>query len=539
MSAHDISSRRSLRASLLAGAALALALGTAAPLDAETLRWARVGDALTLDPHSANEGPTSTVLHHIYETLVDRAVDGSLEPRLATEWRIHPDDDTVWVFTLREGVTFHDGTPFTAEDVVFSLNRARADTSDFRGLHAAVADVTAVDDHTVHVQMEGPAPLWVQNLTNTFMMSRAWAEENNVTQPQDFAAGEENFAVRNTNGTGPYILVERDPEVRTVMRINEDHWAETPPQVTEIIYTPISEAATRVAALLAGDVDFVQDVPVQDIARLEQTDGIRVTTGPENRNIFFSYDQGSEELRSASVPGNPFANPLVREAMALALDRDAIQQVVMRGQSQPSAAPLPPFVNGWTEEKHAYSGPDYERAAELMAEAGYPDGFSVDFHCPNDRYLNDEAICTAFVAMLGRIGINANLVAQSRTIHFPLIQNEETDFYLLGWGVPTFDSQYVFDFLVHTKEGARGGWNGSRYSNPEVDALIQAMATETDLEARDAMIAQVWDQVMEDRVFLNVHNQLLAYATRDGVAIEVHPENQPNMWEATIERTAN
>ena len=512
-------------------AVLALMAGAAS---AETLRWARTGDALTLDPHAANEGPTTAVLHHIYESLVERALDGSLEPRLATSWQVLPDDPTVWEFTLREGVTFHDGTPMTADDVVFSLNRARSETSDFRGLHAAIADVTAVDDLTVHVQMAGPSPLWIQNVTNTFIMSRAWAEENGVTEPQNFAAGEENYAVRNTNGTGPFILAEREPEVRTVMQLNPDHWAEAP-QVTEIIYVPIAEAATRIAALLAGDVDFVQDVPVQDIARLEQTAGISLAAGPENRNIFFSYDQGSEELRSASVPGNPFADPLVREAMAHALDRVAIQQVVMRGQSQPSAAPLPPFVNGWTEEMHEFDGPDIARATELMAEAGYADGFSIDLHCPNDRYLNDEAICTAFVGMLGRIGINANLVSQSRTLHFPLIQNKETDFYLLGWGVPTFDSQYVFDFLVHSAEGARGGWNASNYSNPDADALIQAMATETDPEARNQMIADVWQIVNEDRVFLNVHNQMLAYATREGISLEVPPNNAPRMWNVRID----
>ncbi len=512
-------------------AVLALMAGAAS---AETLRWARTGDALTLDPHAANEGPTTAVLHHIYETLAERALDGSLEPRLATSWQVLPDDPTVWEFTLREGVTFHDGSPMTADDVVFSLNRARSETSDFRGLHASIDDVSAVDDLTVHVRMSGPSPLWIQNVTNTFIMSRAWAEENGVTEPQNFAAGEENYAVRNTNGTGPYILVERDPEVRTVMQYNPDHWAEAP-AVTEIIYEPIAEAATRVAALLAGDVDFVQDVPVQDIARLEQTAGINLFAGPENRNIFFSYDQGSEELRSASVPGNPFADPLVREAMAHALDREAIRQVVMRGQSQPSAAPLPPFVNGWTEEMHAFDGPDIERANELMAEAGYGDGFSVDLHCPNDRYLNDEAICTAFVGMLGRIGITANLVSQTRTLHFPLIQNREIDFYLLGWGVPTFDSQYVFDFLVHSPEGARGGWNGSNYSNPDVDELVQAMATETDPDVRNQMIADVWEMVNDDRVFLNVHNQMLAYATREGISLEVPPNNSPKMWNVRLD----
>jgi peptide/nickel transport system substrate-binding protein len=338
--------------------------------------------------------------------------------------------------------------------------------------------------------------------------------------------------VRNANGTGPYRLVSRDPEVRTVLAHFDGHWAPTP-QVTEIIYTPIAEAATRVAALLSGEVDVVQDVPVQDIARLQQTDGITVATGPENRNIFFSYDQTSPKLASANVEDNPFSHPEIREAMALALDRDAIQQVVMRGQSQPSAAPLPPFVNGWREDLHAYGAPDYDRANALVRGI-YPDGFSVDLHCPNDRYLNDEAICQAFVGMLGRIGITANLISQTRSLHFPLIERWETDFYLLGWGVPTFDSAYVFNFLVHGREEGYGSYNGARYANPEVDAKIESLATMTDLAARDAVIAEIWDQVMADRVFLNVHNQLLAYAVRDGINLPVHPENQPSMADVTF-----
>jgi peptide/nickel transport system substrate-binding protein len=237
-----------------------------------------------------------------------------------------------------------------------------------------------------------------------------------------------------------------------------------------------------------------------------------------------------------SLPGdNPFKKPQVREALAHALDRDAIKQVVMRGQSVPSGMNAPPFVNGWNAEMDAYSSPDYDKAKALLAEAGYPEGFAVDLHCPNDRYLNDEAICQAFVGMLGRIGVKANLISQSRTIHFPAIQNGQVDFYLLGWGVPTFDSQYIFDFLVHAQEEGRGGWNGSRYNNPEVNAMIQSLATTTDLDARNATIAQIWQKVQEDRVFLMVHNQLLAYATRDGVNIAVHPENQPTMTEVTFD----
>ncbi len=514
----------------VSAAALALAAGAA---QAETVRWARVADALTLDPHSQNEGPTLALLRHIYGTLVSRNVDGTLAPGLATDWQIHPDDPTIWVLTLREGVTFQDGAPFTAEDVVFSYERVLHESSGFRAIHADVVGAEAVDDYTVHVQMTGPSPLYPNNLTNFFIVDKDWAEANDVVAPQNFAAGEENYAVRNTNGTGPYQLVSRDPEVRTVLEAFDGYWGDAP-QVTEVIYQPIPEAATRIAALLAGEVEFVPDVPVQDIARLEQTEGVQVVTGPENRNIFVAYDASSDTLRSSNVDDNPFSHPEIREAMALALDRDAIMQVVMRGQSQPSAAPLPPFVNGWTEEMHEYSAPDYERAAELVSSV-YPDGFSVQLDCPNDRYLNDEAICQATVGMLGRIGIDVTLNSQTRSLHFPLIENWETDFYMLGWGVPTFDSAYIFNFLVHTREGSYGAYNGGRYSNPEVDAMIESIATMTDLDERNAVIAQIWDQVMEDRVFLNVHNQLLAYAVRDGLNIDVHPENSPTLWTVTVD----
>lgn len=522
--------RRATAGFVLAATAAAVLVPAA---QAETLRWARVGDALTLDPHSANEGPTSTLLHHIYETLVRRDTDGSLKPRLATEWFIHPDDPTVWVFKLRQGVKFHDGADFTAEDVVASVTRVTSETSDFKGLHTAVVGAEAVDDHTVHIKLKGPSPLYVQNLTNFFIVDKGWIEANNVLAPQDFKAGEEKFTVRNTNGTGPYTLVSRDPEVRTVLAVNPQHW-DSAPKVTRIEYTPIKEAATRVAALLSGEVDFVQDVPVQDIERLSKTNGIKVSTGAENRTVFFAYDMTSDSLKS--LPGdNPFKKPQVREAMALALDRDAIRQVVMRGQSVPGAQNVPPFVNGHSKELDTYSRPDYERAKALMAEAGYPNGFAVDLNCPNDRYINDEAICQAYVGMLGRIGIKANLVSQSRTLHFPGIQKREVDFYLLGWGVPTFDSQYVFDFLVHSEDQGRGGWNGSRYNNTALDEKIRSLATETDLAKRDATIAEIWKTIQADRVFLMVHNQLLAYATKDGVNVAVHPENQPSMTTVTFD----
>ncbi|ARO14772.1 binding-protein-dependent transport protein (periplasmic) [Ketogulonicigenium robustum] len=501
---------------------------------AETIRWARSSDALTLDPHSQNQGVTHNFAHHIYETLVDRGIDGALVPRLATEWNIKEDDPNVWVFKLREGVVFHDGNPFTAEDVVFSLDRARSEKSNMRQLHVGIAEVVAVDDHTVEVHMTGPSPLYPNNLTNTFIMDKDWSEANNVVEVQDFAAGEENYAVRNTNGTGPYTLVERDPDVRSRLVAFDGHWAEKP-QIDEIIYLPITENATRIAALLSGEVDFVQDVPVQDIERLQSSDGINVTTGPENRSIYFAYRMDDAPLKSSNVTdANPFANPLVREAIHLAVDRDAIQRVVMRGQSVPTGIVVPPFVNGWTEELDAYPAPDVARARELMTEAGYPDGFTVTLDTPNNRYVNDEAISLAMVNFLGQIGIQATLASRPVAQHSPLITANETDFYLLGWGVPTFDSEYNFNDLIHTKEGSYGAYNGGLYSNPEVDAMIETLGTEVDLDKRNATIAAIWDIVQAERMLLPIHNQVLAYASRGNLEIPVHPENTVLMHSVTL-----
>ncbi|WP_421928704.1 ABC transporter substrate-binding protein [Neoaquamicrobium sediminum] len=514
-----------------------LALGAAVmPASAETVRWARASDALTLDPHSQNQGVTHTFAHHIYETLVDRDVEGNLIPRLATEWAVKEGDPTVWVFTLRQGVKFHDGADFTAEDVVFSLDRARSDKSNMKQLHAGVQSVTAVDDHTVEVKMSGPSPLYPNNLTNTFMMDKTWTESNNAVEVQEAGSTDDNFAVRNTNGTGPYMLESRDPDVRSVLKLNENHWAETKPAVTEIIYLPIADNATRVAALLSGEVDLVQDVPVQDIERLGSSDGIKVTTGPENRVIYFGYRFGDAPLKSSNITDkNPINDPKVREAMHLAIDRNAIQQVVMRGQSVPTGVATPPFVNGWTPELNEYpEKADVEGAKALLAEAGYPDGFTITLDTPNNRYVNDEAISQAVVGMLGQIGIKATLASRPITQHSPLIQNSETDFYLLGWGVPTFDSAYIFNDLIHTQSGHYGAYNPSGYTNPELDAKIESLETEVDLDKRNATIAEIWAKVQEDRVLLPIHNQVLAYAMKDGMNLDVHPENQPRLYNVTF-----
>jgi peptide/nickel transport system substrate-binding protein len=518
----------------------AAALGLAAPMvvesaaDARSIKWARSGDALTLDPHAQNEGPTHNVLHLMYEPLVLRDRTGKMLPTLATSWQIREDDPTVWEFKLRQGVKFHNGSAFNADDAVFSLTRALQPTSDMKGLLTSIDTVSKTDDYTVLIKTKGPNPLLPNYLTNLYMMDKEWAEANNTVTVQDYKAKVDNFAVRNANGTGPYTLVSREQDVRTVLKRNDNYWGkgEFPLGISEITYLTIKSDATRVAALISGEVDFVQDVPVQDIDRLEKSGNLRVNLGPENRTIFLGMDVGSSELKTSNIKGkNPFADKRVRQAINMAIDREAIKRAVMRGQSVPAGVIAPPFVNGYTKELDAIPKVDLDKAKGLLKDAGYADGFAVTLHCPNDRYINDEGICQAAAAMLAKIGVKVNLVAQPKGPHFTLIQKQppETEFYLLGWGVPTYDSHYIFSFLYHTRSGKDGTWNATRYSNPQVDQKIQSLTSEVNAARRNATIADIWKTLSDDTVYIALHHQGLAYAMKGDLDIKVSPENTVHM----------
>ncbi|MEO0774513.1 MAG: ABC transporter substrate-binding protein [Pseudomonadota bacterium] len=511
-----------LAATLLATTALAAS--------AETLRWARAGDSLTLDPHAQNEGPTHTLAHQIYEPLIIRDHSGAFQAALATDWAPKADDPNVWVFNLRQGVKYHDGADFTAEDVVFSINRAKSENSAMKELLTSVVEVRAVDDHTVEFVTDGPNPILPANLTNLFMMDKGWTEANAAEAVQDIAGGETTFASSNTNGTGAYVLVSREPDVKTVLNANENYWGkdEFPLEVSEIVYTPIQNAATRVAALLSGEVDFIQDVPVQDLGRVGDTDGLVVKTAPQNRVIFFGMNGGADDIENDNVDGaNPLSDVRVRQAMSMAINRDAIKQVVMRDQSAPAGMIAPPFVNGWNQAMDSSSATDVEKAKALMADAGYGDGFSIQLDCPNDRYVNDEGICQAAVGMLAQIGVTVNLNAQPKAQHFPLIQNSQTDFYMLGWGVPTYDSEYIFNFLVHTRGDERGSWNGTGFSDAATDEKIVSLASETDLDARNATINDIWTVVQDQQLYIPIHHQVLNWGMTNAVGTEVSPEDDP------------
>ena len=504
-----------------------------AGVEARPIKWARAGDALTLDPHAQNEGPTHVLGHQIYEPLILRDFQGKQVPALAETWAITA-DPLVWEFKLRKGVTFHDGTPFTVDDVIYSFDRARQPTSDMKALLTSIDTMTRIDDHTLRIKTRGPNPTFPSNLNNLFIMSRAWTEKNDAGRVQDFKTKEENFASRNANGTGPFVLVSRSPDVKTVLKRNDKYWGigQVPLEITEITFLPIKADAARVAALLSGEVDFVQDVPVQDIEKLSSTPDILVNVGPENRSIFLGLNVGDPELKSSDVKGrNPFADKRVRSAINMTVNRSVIQKTTMRGQSLPTGTIVPPGVNGYSKALDVIPPPDPVKAKALMAEAGYPDGFSVTLNCPNDRYINDEAICQAIAQQLVPLGIRVNLSVQSKTVHFPLLQKTppETDFYLLGWGVPTLDSQYIFSSLYHTRDQKEGSWNATRYSNPEIDKQIDGLSQETEFTKRNQAIAQIWKIVSDEVIYVPLHIQTLAYAMKSDLDIPVDLSNAPKL----------
>ena len=495
----------------------AVALTAASPALAENvLRWTSQGDALTMDPHSQNEGPTIAMNGQIYESLVTRDAALVLQPELAESWEAGPDG---WTFKLRQGVKFHDGSDFTAEDVVFSFERANHEASDYKEQAKNVTGVEVIDDYTVKLLTDGPNPILPNQLTSIFMMDKGWSEANNVVAPQDFKAKEETYAVRNANGTGPFKLVSRAPDEMTVLERNGDWWGEGmfPGNIDKIEYRPITNAATRVAALLSGEVDFVLDPPLQDLKRIEGADGLGVKTVAQIRSIFFGMDQGVDKLRSSNAEGNPFKDARVREAMNLAIDKAAIQRVVMEGLSFPTGMITPPGVLGNTPDNDASYGFDPERAKALLAEAGYPNGFSVQLDCPNNRYNNDEKICQAAVAMLAKIGVDVTLDAIPKAQHFPKIQKRESDFYMLGWGVPTLDSHYVFSYLL----AGDGSWNATGYSNARVNEITTAITSEIDIPKRTAMIGEAWDIIKADMPYVPIHHQVLAWGISDGFDIPI------------------
>lgn len=525
----------------LVAALLAVACMCPAPALARTLTWSNAAEAATLDPHSLVEGTTLTLNQQIYEPLIARDAQGKTQPALAESWTL-TSDPVVWEFRLRSGVTFHDGSPFGADDVIFSIGRARQIGSDLRDRLASIESVTKVNDLTLRIRTKGPDPLLPATLPRVLIMSRAWTEKNGAGKVQDLRLTDETFATRNANGTGPFALVSREPGQRTVMKRNDGYWGRfgQPIEVSELIFRPIRSDADRIAALTRGEVDFVQDVPVGESRKLEKTPGIVVNVGPENRAIFLGMNVGDSELRFTDSDGqNPLADRRVRQAINMTVNRQAIQRDVMLGNSIPTGIITPESVNGYTRQLDVIPPPDPAKARALIAEAGFPEGFGVSLHCPTDRYVQGEAVCKAVAAQLATVGIRIELIPLKWQAHQALVLSRPpgVDFYLLGWSVPTFDSEPIFNDLVHSRTDLLGQWNATRFANPEIDRLIESLHSEVDFMKRNQTINQVWRLVQEDVLYIPLHLQTLTYAMKGEIDFPVDIENQPKLRSVKFRRT--
>ncbi len=487
---------------LATATAIAVTAATMAP--AQTLNFAYDADPVSLDPHEQLSGGTLQLSHMVFDPLVRWNKDFGFDGRLAESWeRV---DDTTMRFKLRDGVTFHSGNPMTAADVVWTFDRLKS-SPDFKGVFAGWTSVTALDDLTVEVKTDGPSPLILHTATYVFPMdSKFYADEPEVVKHGD------SFASRNVSGTGPFTVTEREQGVRMVFDRNPNYWdTASPGNVQKAILTPIKEAPTRVAALLAGDVDFIAPVPPTDLERIENDKNTDLVTMSGTRIITLQLNGKRNEA---------LANVKVRQAIVHAINNQGIVDKIMKGFGTAAAQQSPKGYIGHNPSLTPRF--DVAKARELMEEAGYANGFNVSMMCPNNRYVNDYKICEAAAAMLAQIKITVDLTTMPKAQYWPKYDERAADIMMIGWHADTEDSANFSEFLAMTPDAdtGRGQYNSGNYSNAEVDSLTVASLTETDEAKRAEMLQKVEQILYDEAAFVPLHWQDLAWAARKGVEIE-------------------
>ncbi len=497
----------------------------ARPAAAVSFRWANDGDVATMDPDMLQETVQLSFLSNIYEPQVRHDNELKQEPGLAATWE-HT-GPSVWRFHLRPNVKWQDGSPFSADDVVFSVKRIQSPTSAMRAPMSMVKEARKVDDLTVDFETKDPDPILPQEVTNFFIMSKAWCDAHGASEPVLLGKAD-NYAVHNAMGTGPYQLVSREPDRKTVVEKNPAWWDKLPGNVDHVEFDVIGSASTRVAALLSGEVDMIYTVPPQDMKRIAAAPGLRLIQHPELRTIYLGFDLTRDELASSDIKGkNPFKDQRVRQAFAAAIDEDLIASKVMLGLAHPTWLMWGPGVNGYDPKLDVRPKPDLAKAKQLMAEAGYPNGFKVAFDCPNDRYVMDEQICTAISSMLARIGVKIDLLAQTKAKYFAkiLAPKYDTDFFMLGWTPATYDAHNALYSLLGTRSGGRGEVNVSGYSNPALDELIQKIGVETDETKRNGLIDDAATILQHDLPTIPLHQQVIVWAAKSNVEVAQLADN--------------
>jgi peptide/nickel transport system substrate-binding protein len=524
---HESMRRRRSLGRFAAGCAVVIAAAlaaTAAP--AKTLRFASAFDPQSMDPHALALLYQSRVVSQIYDSLVNRDRDFRVEPALAMSWRML--DARTWRFTLRPDVKFHDGTTLTADDVVFSIERALARTSQRAFQLRGVTGARRVDDLTVDVLLSAPDAVLPEKMLFIGILSKAWAEKHGVQQPQDFNAKQETFAVRNANGTGPFMLKRYEPDARLVLVAHPNWWGRATAfgggNVTEVTYTVIQSDATRMAALATGEADFVVDPPFQDVARLQQDKRLKFASTADIGTQYLGFDQARAGLETSDVKGrNPFKDVRVRKAVYQAIDVDAIVAKVLRGQATPTGSFVSARVDGYLPELDRRPPYDPAVARALLKEAGYPNGFSVQLDCVNVTFR--AAVCQAITAMLAQVGIRATFQPAPSALFFPKLTQATTSFFEFGW-IPTTDAWSMLNSIVRSYDGTgAGAFNGGRYSKAKLDALIDSIRIEPDLGRRRQLVGDALRLMNDDLPLLPLYRRKINWVMRPNIHVTPWPND--------------
>ena len=504
---------------------LLVALLGALPAAARTLRLASAFDPQSMDPHALALLYQSRVVSQVYDSLVNRDREFRLEPALATSWKMV--DARTWRFALRPNVKFHDGTPMTADDVVFSIGRALAKTSQRAFQLRGVTGARRVDELTVDVLLAAPDAVLPEKMIFVGIMSRAWAEKHGVQQPQDFNAKQETHAVRNANGTGPFVLKRYEPDARTVLAANPNWWGRGTAfgsgNLTEVVYAVIQSDATRMAALATGEADFVIDPPFQDIARLAQDRRLKFASTTDIGTQYLGFDQWRAELESSDARGrNPFRDLRVRRAVYQAIDIDSIVAKVLRGQASPTGSFVSTLVTGYLPELERRLPYDPAAARALLKDAGYPNGFTVQLDCVNVTFR--AAVCQAITAMLAQVGIRATFQPSPSALFFPKLTQATSSFFEFGW-IPTTDAWSMLNSIVRSYDGTGAGqFNGGRYSSAKLDGLIDAIRIEPDADRRRQLVGDALRLMADDLPLLPLYRRRINWVMRPNI----HPVPWPN-----------
>lgn len=494
--------------------------------NAEMLRYGGTTPPLSMDPHITNDFVTAALVRQMFDSVVSLEDDMSLAPGIATEWEYR--GDATWRFTIRQGVTFHDGSPLTADDVVFSVMRQKT-APLYKALFGEIEQAVKVDEEHVDVVSKEPDAILPRKMVRLFVMSKAWAEANASEAVPDLgASGTEAYTLRHANGSGPMKLVSHEPGVRTHFAKNDKYWGDFPGNVTEAVYTPIGSAPTRVSALLSGELSLITDVPIQDMQRVNSTAGFKVEQAPQQLFMELEMDGtrdvaiGVFDKAGQPLQANPLKDLRVRKAFANAIDNKVIIDRVMRGQARAVYSPQALGTAGYQEDLDTPVEHDLDEARKLLAEAGYPDGFDLTLNCPLERYVNTEEICRAVASLLARInvGVRVNGMVWPEFARM-LVNGPNSSFHLIGASGNSGDLQDTFVSVLATRDTTkgRGGTNWALWTNPELDAVVDKLITEFDPKARDELYREGLRIARDNQHAIYLHQPFLLWGMSDKVHV--------------------